>query len=145
MAQFWIRFLGCKLREAPRITTKKFFDATLDYINNRVGDNAELKNDLYDNVISEMKSQRGTFSPRKFIEEYVPSDHREPFRIHLEERHIPLKQFPVDISEIKSHLKKRSLETATGVRITVPAESSDVVEVQEQRIIITDRVVSVGP
>jgi hypothetical protein len=145
LAQFWIRFLGCKLREAPRITTKKFFDATLDYINTQVADNAELKNDLYDSIVSEMKAQRGTFSPRKFIEEYVPDDHRQPFSQFLEERQVPMKQFPIDISEIKSHLKKRSLETATGVRITVPAEASEVVVVQKDQIVISDSVVSVGP
>jgi hypothetical protein len=57
LAQFWIRFLGCKLREAARITTKKFFEATLDYINTAVSD-PELKNDLYDSAVSEMKSQK---------------------------------------------------------------------------------------
>jgi hypothetical protein len=144
LAQFWIRFLGCKLREAPRITTKKFFDATLEYINNFVAD-AEIKNDLYDNIVSEMKSQKTTFAPKKFIEDYIPEDHRDAFRQHLEERHVTTKQFHVDITEIKSHLKRRSLQTSTGVRITVPAEANEVVDVQANHIVISDTVVSVGP
>jgi hypothetical protein len=145
LAQFWIRFLGCKLREAPRITTKKFFEATLEYINKQVADDPELKNDLYDHIVSEMKTQKKTFSPKKFIENYVPEGHREPFRVYLEGQHVTMKQFNVDISEIKSHLKRRSLETATGVRITVPAEASELVDVQKNHVVIADTVVSVGP
>lgn len=144
LAQFWIRFLGCKLREAPRITTKKFFDATLEYINTVVTE-PELKNDLYDCIISEMKSQKENFTPQKFIEDYIPQGHRDAFREHLVVRHVTLKQFPVDISEIKSHLKRRSLETSTGVRITVPPEADGVVDVQQNHVIIADTVVSVGP
>lgn len=144
LAQFWIRFLGCKLREAPRITTKKFFDATLHYINDFVSD-AEVKNDLYDTILSEMKSQKKTFAPKKFIEEYIPEEHREPFRLHLEEQHIPMKQFHIDTTEIKLHLKRRSLQTSTGVRITVPAEANNVVEVQQNYVVIADKVISVGP
>lgn len=145
LAQFWIRFLGCKLREAPRITTKKFFETTLEYINKQVADDPELKNDLYDHIVSEMKTQKNTFSPKKFIEEYIPAAHREPYRVFLEEQHVSMKQFNVDISEIKSHLKRRSLETAAGVRITVPAEASGVVDVQKNHVVIADTVVSVGP
>jgi hypothetical protein len=144
LAQFWIRFLGCKLWEAPRITTKKFFDATLDYINQFVAE-PDVKNDLYDMVVSEMKSQKKVFAPKKFIEDYIPEEHREPFRQHLEEQHINLKQFHVDTTEIKSHLRRRSLHTSTGVRITVPAEANEVVDVQATHVVIADTVVSVGP
>jgi hypothetical protein len=137
-------FLGCKVREAPRITTKKFFEATLDYINTAVTD-PELKNDLYDTVVSEMKSQKKTFAPKKFIEEYVPPEHRDTFRQHLESQHVTLNHFQIDTTEINSHLKRRSLHTSTGIRITVPAEANQVVDVQESHIVIADIVVAVGP
>lgn len=145
LAQFWIRFLGCTLREEPRITTKKFFEATLSYINHHVADDAELKNDLYEHIVSEMKTQRGTFAPKKFIEDYIPQDHRGPFHAFLEEQHVSMNQFNVDICEIKAHLKRRSLETATGIRITVPPEASQSVEVKKNHVVIADTVVSVGP
>jgi 37-kD nucleoid-associated bacterial protein len=144
LAQFWSRFLGCKLREAPRITTKKFFDATIQYINEAITE-PEAKNDLYDSIISEMKSQKKTFTPKTFIEDYVPEEHRDAFREYLLAEHVTLKQFPVDTTEIKSHLKRRSLQTATGVRITVPPEADEVVEVQTNHIVIADSVISVGP
>jgi len=144
LAQFWIRFLGCKLLEAPRIATKKFFDATLEYINRFVGE-PDVKNDMYDMIVSEMKSQKIVFAPKKFIEDYVPEAHREAFRKHLEEQNVNMKQFHVDTTEIKSHLKRRSLQTSTGVRITVPAEANSVVDVQATHIVIADSVVSVGP
>jgi hypothetical protein len=68
-----------------------------------------------------------------------------PFRNYLEEKRITLKQFQVDVSEIKSHLKRMSLGTVAGVRITVPAEASSLVEVQKTHVVIADSVVSVGP
>jgi hypothetical protein len=144
LAQFWSRFLGCKLREAARVTTKKFFDATIQYINTAITE-PELKNDLYDSIISEMKSQKKTLSPKSFIEDYVPDAHRDAFREHLVAQHITMKQFPVDITEIKSHLKRRSLQTSAGVRITVPPEAEEVVDVQANHIVIADTVTSVGP
>lgn len=146
LAQFWMRFLGCRLREAPRITTKRFFDATLKYVNSEVDDGEpELKNDLYDHVVSQMKSQKAIFSPMKFIETYVPQQHRQPFRDFLQQQHVATKQFNLDTSEIKSHLKRRLLQTSAGVRITVPFEASDRVDVQKEQVIIADSVVSVGP
>jgi hypothetical protein len=144
LAQFWSRFLGCRVREAPRITTKKFFDATIEYINTVVTE-PELKNDLYDSIISEMKSQKKTFAPKKFVEDYIPEEHRDAFREHLVAQHVTMKQFPIDITEIKSHLKRRSLQTSTGVRITVPPEADEVVDVQQNHVMIADTVVSVGP
>jgi hypothetical protein len=143
MAHFWKRFLGCEVLEAPRITTRNFFNVTIDYINSRV-DDPVVKNDLYDSVFSELKSQKGKFAPKKFIEDYVPKKHQDKIRTFYEEQGISLSQFQVDISEIKNHLKKRSLYTRTGVRITVP-EGSQVVDVQKERVVIEDEVTDVGP
>jgi hypothetical protein len=142
MAQFWQSFLGCQLREEPRITTRRFFEATLEYINTSVADPV-VKNDFYDHIFSELKAEKGTFAPKKFIEDYVPRAHKTPFNDFLKTRHIPLAQFRPDISEIRSQLKGRALKTKTGVRITAP-EDSDVITVKKDQVIIDDIVENVG-
>jgi hypothetical protein len=106
------------------------------------------KNDLYDHIISEMKTQKKIFSlPRSFIEDYMPAAHREPYRVFPEDQHVATKQFNVDISEIKSHLKRRSLQTATGVRInSAPRSERGGVMCKETHVVYRGpSVVSVGP
>src|ERR1019366_4366425 len=53
LAQFWLRFLGCKVAEEPRVATKKFFEAALDYVNTALTDPVE-KATFYDHVVSEL-------------------------------------------------------------------------------------------
>jgi hypothetical protein len=66
MATFWRAFLGCSLIELPRISTQKFFDASMEYISNAVTDPIE-KTVIYEAVLSELKSQKPTFAPKTFI------------------------------------------------------------------------------
>ena len=49
LAQFWMRFLGCRLKEEPRVSTKKFFDIALRYVNDIVTDPVE-KTTIYEHV-----------------------------------------------------------------------------------------------
>lgn len=136
LAQFWLRFLGCKLVEEPRVATKKFFEATLNYVNEAITDPVE-KTKVYDHVMSEM-SWKKTLSPRTFIEEYVPKAHRESFENFLKERHVSLKQFQLDTSEIASRIRRRSYHTAKGAEVRVPEDQAEIVSVKEESIVIAD-------
>jgi hypothetical protein len=62
MARFWLRFLGCKTKVAPRVATQRFFDSSLQFINDVVTD-AVVKNDIYEHLHSQIKSAAKTFSP----------------------------------------------------------------------------------
>jgi len=110
LAQFWLRFLGCKLIEEPRVATKKFFEAALLYVNDAITDPVE-KTKVYDHVMSEMSSEKKTFAPRTFIEEYVPKAHRESFESFLKEQQVSLKQ---------SHWTLRRLSVDSGGAHTTP-------------------------
>jgi hypothetical protein len=142
LAQFWLRFLGCKLTEEPRVATKKFFEAALVYVNDVITDPVE-KTRVYDHVISELTSEKKSFSPRSFIEEYVPKAHRESFETFLKERHVTLKQFTLDTSEISGRLRRRSYHTSKGVEVRVPEDEADLIEIGEERIVISDTVTRV--
>jgi hypothetical protein len=143
LAQFWLRFMGCRLKEEPRVATKKFFEVAVRYVNDAVGDPVE-KNTIYEHVVSELKSQKRSFSPRRFIEDYLPAEHQQPFTSFLTENHVALHQFILDTSEISRRLRRRSFHTARGITVTVPEEGSGIVQVEAERIVVNDAVTKVG-
>jgi hypothetical protein len=142
MAKFWLRFLGCALTVEPRVATERFFEATLDFINRSVTDPVD-KNDIYQHLQSQLKSERRTFSPRSFIEDYFPKVYRKQFEEHLKESNVSLTAFSKDISDITHRLRKRAFHTKNGVIVSVPAESSDLVEVTNRRITVNDLLLTV--
>ncbi len=142
MALFWLNFLGCKFVVDPRIATQRFFDSTLAFVNAVVSD-ASAKSQIYDSLQSEFKSAKLTFSPRKFMEEYVPSNHQAMFEEHLTENGIPMTQFHKDLTDIERRLKFLRYETKGGAIISVPVSESELVVIDDETITIKDPVTKV--
>jgi len=142
LAKFWLKFLGCTFIAEPRVTTQRFFDASVEFINHVVTDGV-VKNDLYASLHSELKSKRTTFSPRTFIEEYVPDEYRAPLREHLETRKVSLTAFQKDTSDIDTRLRRRSWETSKNVLISVPEDQAEIVTVTKQQVVVHDSVLKV--
>jgi len=142
MARFWLRFLGCTFTVEPRVITQRFYDSALGFINDEVT-NPVHKNDLYEHLHSQIKTERKTFSPKAFIEEYVPEEYQEPFRERLRSDKVPLTNFAKDLADIDSRLRHRAYLTTHGVKVDVPAESAEVVDVQPEQIIVNDTLLHV--
>lgn len=142
MARFWMRFLGCTFTVEPRVMTQRFYDSALSFINDEVTDPVQ-KNDLYEHLHSQIKAEKKTFSPKAFIEEYVPEEYQEPFRDHLMSDKVPLTNFAKDLEDIHSRLRHRAYLTTHGVKVDVPAESADVVDVQSDQIVVNDTLLHV--
>ena len=102
------------------------------------------RNDIYEHLVSELKSERKVLSPKTFMEDYLPKDLRVPFRQHFEQRNIPMTQFSKDWKDIGNQLKRRTLVTVHGVNITAPAEGENLIEVSEDQIVINDALNRVG-
>jgi hypothetical protein len=143
MAKFWLRYLGCTFTIEPRIATQRFYEVSVRFINESVSDPV-LKNDLYEHLQSQLKSEKKTFSPRSFIEEYVRRDYRQPFQNFLESNNISLANFTKDISDIDPRLRRQAYHTARGATISVPIEAAEVVEVGKNQITVNDTLVHVG-
>lgn len=141
MARFWLRFLGCGLTVEPRVATQRFYDAALDFIN-KVVTNPVHKDTLYEHLQSQMKAPQRTFSPTSFIQNYVPDDYRPDFKEHLQSGNA-LATFTKDTSDIGSRLRTSAYLTAHGVRVSVPAENSEMVNVSQHQIIVNDSLLSV--
>lgn len=122
--------------------TQRFYDSALTFINEEVADPVD-KSDFYEHLHSQMKAEKKTFSPKAFIEEYVPQQYQGPFRERLKSDRIPLATFPKDLADIQRRLRHRAYLTSRGVRLEVPSESAEVVDVQSERIIVNDAVLHV--
>ncbi|MGI0086097.1 MAG: nucleoid-associated protein, partial [Nitrososphaerales archaeon] len=125
VAQFFLaRFLGCKLIEQPQVTTKRYFEAVSDFINERIED-PEQKYECYNHLFSQLTSQTGTTSPKKFKSDCLPPDLRGAFTEYLKERKLPLSTFPLDTSLINAQLKRKLIHTKSDIMVSVPSKGAE--------------------
>lgn len=143
VARFWMKFLGCAFTEAPRVRTQRWFDATIQFMNEYVTDAIE-KNDLYEHVVSELKSNKKNVSPKQFIEDFMPDAYVKPYTAHLNKAGVSLHQFHKDTVDIASRLKRRAFHTAKGVTVTAPADQPELVQVKATQIVVQDKLSSVS-
>jgi 37-kD nucleoid-associated bacterial protein len=121
VARFWLSYLGCELAEEPRVITRRWYNASVDFANESITDPVAI-NDFYEHLHSELKSNRKKVSPRTFIEQCLPSTLRVPYQQFLEKQNISLQAFIKDVVEIKTRLHRKSLHTKSGISVTVPEE-----------------------
>jgi hypothetical protein len=143
MARFWLTYLGCLLREDPRVATSKFFNATIEFINAVVTEPV-MKTQIYDSLHAELRSNKTQIVPKSFILEYVPEQLMKPYREFLEERHVSLSTFHKDVADIQTKLNRSTYLSEKGVVISAPAESEDLITVTEETIVVKDTLRSVG-
>lgn len=142
VARFWMRFLGCRVTEEPRVTTQKWFDVTVRFVNEYISDPV-AKNDVYEHLVSELKSNRATVSPKRFVEDYVPDEYRKPYLEFVKESGVSLHQFEKDLSDLGGKLRRRSLHTIRGVTVTVPVDEPRLVDIEAEQIVVHDRLQTV--
>lgn len=143
MARFWRKYLGCDLEEAARVSTSKFFTATLEFVNSHV-DDPELQTVIYESLHSELRSATPTFSPRTFLANHVPVPVRHELSAFLEERHVSMSSFPKDIQDIRNSLRRLTYISEAGVRVVAPEGRGELVRVEEAQIIVNDRLSRLG-
>lgn len=142
LAKFWLRFLGSTFLVEARVATQRLFESAIRFINTTITDPV-IKSDIYDHLQSQLKSQKKMFSPKVFIEEFVPPDYQEQFRDHLKSEDISLTAFAKDLSDIETKLKRRAYETTKGGMISVPADLADIVVIRPEDILVKDSVLKV--
>jgi hypothetical protein len=144
MARFWLQFLGCQVILAPKVATERFYDSMVRFINESVMEPIQ-KNDLYEHLHSQLKSNQRQFAPKSFITDYVPSDLRQPLTDHLKADNAPLTGFPKDLSDIEGRIRRHSYRTKQGAVVTVPSDKvSDLVDVRAHSIVVKDEVTSIN-
>src|ERR1017187_2431050 len=114
-----------------------------NYIDQHVEDPV-TKADWYSHVTSELTSKKRRISPRGFIDDYVPEEHRAPFEELLKQRRFPLKAFDLDTSDVKSRLRRLLYRTRSGAHVSVPFDKPELIQIEVERIVILDSLSSVG-
>ena len=142
MAKFWLRFLGCMFTMEPRVATQRFYDSAVQFINDNVPDPIQ-KNDLYEHLHSQLKNEQRQFSPRHFVEEFVPQELQVPFREHLRTTHAPTAAFTKDIVDIAGRLRRLAYHTRHGAVVSVPSDNPEMIDVQEELIIVNDALLTI--
>jgi len=142
VARFWLAYLGCELAEEPRVTTRRWYNASVEFANEHITDPVAI-NDFYEHLHSELKSNRRKVTPRGFIEHSLPKALRAPYQDFLQKEKISLQAFVKDVEEIKYRLRRKSLRTKNGISVTVPEQEEARVEVDAEQIVVKDSLESV--
>jgi hypothetical protein len=143
VAKFWLTFLGCRFVIDPAISTQRWFDASVEFVNECLHDPV-AKQALYEHLISELNSNKQSVSPKKFIQDYVKSDLRQPYEDYLKAREVSLRQFPKDTADIRTKLRRLSYHTIEGITVTVAADKENLVEVGKMQILVHDKLRSIS-
>lgn len=124
IARFFLDdFLGCRLTEAPQVTTQRFHQLAEEYVNDQVADPATRAR--YETaLVAELQSNRPALDVASFAEQNLDVDDRQPFAAHLQAGGVS-RQFPKNLDLIKSKLRRLQYAFASGVRVTAPADAVD--------------------
>jgi hypothetical protein len=125
IADFFLRrFLGCMLREAPDIATRRFFQASQEFINSDVSDpTTRARYEMA--LLTELHSSRTTIRPRQFAQDHLVGGHRQAFIDHLEAEGTVSQQLQKDISLIRTQLSRVQMDFNSGVAVIAPPETFD--------------------
>ncbi len=123
VAGYFLRtFLGCRLREEPEVTTKRFFQATQVFINDKVSD-APTKARYHVALLATLNNQEDAVRPRDFAEEHIDINDRQAYMEWLREEGVPINEFPKDTGTIGGQLKRIQLDFEGGVVILATPEA----------------------
>lgn len=141
LARFFLEeFLGCKRIESGLVLTKRFYNSAIEFANTVIPDGVQ-RNDLYDDLSSQLRRHTASFNVKEFIKEFVPREYRDQFLNFARQKQIP-DSFPKDTTEIRKELYRKHIRTAHNIQIRVPEDANELVKIEEHRVIIND---TVGP
>ncbi|MDQ6617572.1 MAG: nucleoid-associated protein [Actinomycetota bacterium] len=117
VANFFLeRFLGCRLKELPELTTRRFFDAAERFINEDV-EEPETKARYQVALAAELGGTRATVSPQAFANTNLETDDRAAFMGKVSEAGIAQPSFAKDTGLVANQLKRIQWSFASGVAV----------------------------
>lgn len=132
VAKFFLEdFLGCYFLESSEKTTKKFFEASQDFINNLVEKPAtKAKYEMA--FLSTLRNNRETIEPTNFANDYLELEDRQKFISHLTENRIPTNSFKKNTNSIRNKIKNMHLFFKdTSVSVSGDPDSFEDIEIQD--------------
>lgn len=152
---FYAGFLGCGYPETSARTTKQFYDATCEFIQ-ELDISEEKKVALHNTLVSYLKYENtDVVNPAEFSERYFDEEVRDSFSDFLDDKNLPSTSFTKDIDHIESKLNMRKLSFSKNVKLVAPSdifkelvtietinESDEGEPVNWTKIIVKDSIVS---
>ncbi len=145
---FLTKFLGCRLREAPDVGTKRFFQVTEEFINEKVTDPTE-KARYQMALLAELQSERGSVSSKRFAETHLKLTDRKRFVRYLQDEGVASAPIEKDTSLIQTQLQRMQIDFQSGIAVFGSPESFErhvkmkALDSGEMRVEIEDRVKNV--
>lgn len=151
VADFFLKqFLGCRLYEAPAVTTKHFLQTSEAFINEEVQD-PESKARYEIGLLATLSSEEAEINPDSFARSYLSLGDRQRYVAFIENAGIPPNRpFRKDLSLVANSLKRVRLDFAGGTFLLAPTEQfDDVVHVEQlndgrTRATIEDRLTNIN-
>ncbi len=123
IAHFFLStFLGCRLSEAPEVTTRRFLDVVEEFINTAVDDPA-AKARYKIAAIAALQNRERRLSPRAFAANHFDAADEQGFIDLAEERGLALRSFTKDTKLIHTRVERMALQFSNGIQISGTAES----------------------
>jgi len=126
VADFFLKkFLGCRLYEAPEVTTKRFLRATEDFINKEVID-PQSKARYEIALLATLNSVEAEINPTTFAQQHLRVPDQQRYIESLDVADVPSRRpFQKDLTLIASTLSRVRLDFAGGALLMAPPEQFD--------------------
>lgn len=119
---FYQDFLGCGYPETSARTTKHFYDAAINFIDDMELE-AEKKSDLFNALTTYLKvSTSSTISSEEFAASYFDRATQDDFKTYMKDSGLPTAAFTKDIEHIQTKLKFRRVNFSKNVKIIAPSD-----------------------
>lgn len=120
---FYADFLGFGYPETSARTTKKFYDATLDFIS-ELDVTEEKKSDYLNALTTYLKVETSSVvSGTDFATRYFDTDTKDSYTSFLATKGLPSAAFTKDLEHISSKLKLRKINFSSNIKITGSSEA----------------------
>jgi nucleoid-associated protein YejK len=123
IATFFLRFIGCGLRDTPERSTKQYLETVERFVNEKVAD-PQLKKTITMQLMVDLSSNSGDIDPKEAAKRYLPTaelqdQFLEPFK--NEDSSIPV--FQKDDSLVRARMKKVVAEFTGNIKLSGPMDS----------------------
>jgi hypothetical protein len=119
---FLARFLGARLRNAPDVATKSFFETTQSWIETEVAE-PEKKARYEIALLGEMNRQANTLSPNSFANENLDVEDRQGYRSFLAKAEAPTTSIEKDLKLVAAKVKRLSMRfVESKLKLSGPPE-----------------------
>lgn len=124
IATFFLRFIGCKLRDTPERATKTYLEKVEQFVNTQVPEE-ELRKRLMLHVISELGGNTSEIDPSEVASRYLPVELQDGFVGMFRHPDGSVPVVPKDDTLVRARIRTVVAEFSGDIRLSGPALAMD--------------------